>query len=100
VPGEFKEELINCTTKIYEACNFQDITGQRITKVVMTLKHIDTKVGALLTALGDELGPTKIGDDTMVQQPPHDNPASLLNGPQLPGRGVDQDHIDRLLEKE
>jgi len=99
VPPEFKERLINCTTQIYEACNFQDITGQRITKVVAVLKHIDGKVGALLAALGDELGPVKIADNAMTPPTAPDSAAGLLNGPQLPGQGVDQDHIDRLLEK-
>ncbi|MFN4089515.1 MAG: chemotaxis protein CheZ, partial [Alphaproteobacteria bacterium] len=31
--------LRDATTKIFEACNFQDITGQRIGKIVRTLKH-------------------------------------------------------------
>jgi chemotaxis protein CheZ len=30
--------------KIFEACNFQDLTGQRITKVVSTLKFIETHI--------------------------------------------------------
>src|SRR2546421_5619062 len=29
---------------IFEACSFQDITGQRIAKVVETLQHIETRV--------------------------------------------------------
>ena len=34
-------KLQEATTKIYEACSFQDITGQRISKVVATLKAIN-----------------------------------------------------------
>ncbi len=46
-------------TQVYEACNFQDITGQRITKVVNTLKHIEEKVEALVSAFGDEISKYK-----------------------------------------
>jgi len=34
--------------KIYEACNFQDITGQRINKVVRTIAFIEERVTAML----------------------------------------------------
>ena len=42
--GELAAKLTDVTTRIYEACSFQDITGQRITKVVGALKVIETKV--------------------------------------------------------
>jgi chemotaxis protein CheZ len=34
--------------KVYEACNFQDITGQRINKVVRTIAFIEERVTAML----------------------------------------------------
>jgi chemotaxis protein CheZ len=92
---EINEKLVACTTKIYEACNFQDITGQRITKVVQTLKHIDNKVAALLKALGEEINR---GDGNAAADPaPSDPEKALLNGPQLPQNAIGQDDIDRLL---
>lgn len=54
--AEQAEPLLEQVTKIYEACNFQDITGQRISKVVKTLKYIDAKIDAMLGVFGDELG--------------------------------------------
>ena len=38
VSGDAATKLQDAVTRIYEACSFQDITGQRITKVVTTLK--------------------------------------------------------------
>lgn len=35
-------------TKIFEACNFQDLTGQRIGKVTRTLAFIEERVNAML----------------------------------------------------
>jgi len=54
VGGETSEKLMDATTKIYEACTFQDITGQRITKVVTALQHIEEKIDALVDAFGSE----------------------------------------------
>ncbi len=97
-PPEIAERLVACTTRIFEACNFQDITGQRITKVVETLKHIDTRIDAIVKAMGDEL---KRGTHTPAAlhaaPPAPDADAALLHGPQLPGGAISQDDIDKLL---
>ncbi len=81
-------------TKIYEACSFQDITGQRISKVVSTLRDIEDKVAKLLAVVGDSVPAMDISDEGEGEK---DGDASLLNGPQLEGQGVSQDEIDRLL---
>lgn len=73
-----------------EACAFQDLTGQRSTKVVETLMQIEDKLGKLAALVGDdepvqtEPRPERTGDDV------------LLNGPSMPGEGVDQDEIDAM----
>src|SRR5690348_1114859 len=45
LPPPVNNKIAGAVTRIYEACNFQDITGQRITKVVKTLKYIEAKIG-------------------------------------------------------
>lgn len=98
VPPEVAPKLMDITTGIYEACNFQDITGQRISKVVKALKHIESKVEALLIAFGENVErrhpapgtPAAAAEDA-------DSEEFLLHGPQLPGKSIDQDEIDRLL---
>jgi chemotaxis protein CheZ len=95
---DINQKLVGCTTKIYEACNFQDITGQRITKVVTALKHIDGKVDALLKALGDDIHHE--GDKMRGRSiPVLGTEEALLNGPQLAKNAISQDEIDRLLAK-
>ncbi len=49
------EALTNATMRIYEGCNFQDLTGQRISKVVGTLKQIEERVNTLVAAFGAEI---------------------------------------------
>ncbi|HYM33321.1 MAG TPA: protein phosphatase CheZ [Candidatus Cybelea sp.] len=92
--GDAAKEIETIVTRIYEASNFQDITGQRITKVVRTLHHIESKVAALLRAVGEE-------DAAKGAAPPAAAPAEgdsmLLNGPQLPDKANSQADIDALL---
>lgn len=91
--GELQDTLVNCVTNIYEACGFQDITGQRITKVVRTLKAIESKVSEILKTLGHN-----IADSAGAKAPAAPmGDAALLNGPQLAGKAASQDDIDALL---
>jgi chemotaxis protein CheZ len=96
--GEDQEALMDATTQIYEACGFQDITGQRIGKVVKALNEIETKVDALVAAFGSEL---RRAERNVEEKPAEEEamPAdeNLLNGPQVSGEGISQDEIDRLL---
>ena len=89
--GELASKLQDATTRIYEACSFQDITGQRITKVVTTLKAIEAKVAQIVTTFGSSEKPP-VEEITADQ-----GEAALLNGPQLPTVAMDQSDIDKLL---
>jgi chemotaxis protein CheZ len=86
-------------TRIYEACNFQDITGQRITKVVKTLKHIEDRVSALLGAFGEEVSKQRAYDGEAASSPEATSAGEgdLLNGPQLPEEAKKQAEIDAIL---
>jgi chemotaxis protein CheZ len=81
--------IASAVTRIYEACNFQDITGQRITKVVETLKYIEAKIEALLAAFDEG-----IGEPSAVKPL---NGDSLATGPQLPVHANKQADIDAIL---
>jgi chemotaxis protein CheZ len=88
------DALQDATTRIYEACSFQDITGQRIAKVVATLKRIDAKVAQIIATFGDDthaVAPhAPVAPDRLLNGP-------LLNGPQLPAAAMDQTGVDALL---
>jgi chemotaxis protein CheZ len=95
MPAEVAEQVTNAVTQVYESCNFQDITGQRITKVVKTLKHIEDRVEKLVAAFGDEIHKYREGHPREEQQKTADE--QLLNGPQLPDEAGKQAEIDALL---
>lgn len=88
-----KNFLIGEITKVLEACSFQDITGQRITKVVKSLIVIDEKINQLMAVLEEKIPglPSKVLDDNRTPE------AKLMNGPQLPDKAISQDDIDKLL---
>src|ERR1700735_1417637 len=89
--GEPATRLQDATTRIYEACSFQDITGQRINKVVGTLKTIEAKVVQIVATFGK-------GDrETLDEFAGAAADAPLLNGPQHPAVAMDQSDIDKLL---
>lgn len=88
--------LTDGVTRIYEACSFQDITGQRIRNVVATLRIIDEKIESIMETLGDKVG-LKVSDGKYEKDISVDDEKSLLNGPQLPDKAITQDDIDKLL---
>ncbi len=87
---EIREQIIT----VFEACNFQDITGQRITKVVNTLKYVESRVNAMIDIWGeDSFHDLPQKQDTAKEE---DWEKQLLNGPQLENKGISQDEIDKL----
>lgn len=90
--------VVNEVTKIFEACNFQDLTGQRISKVVKTLIRIDNKINAMLFAFGDEsanIDKAKLAKELDLTDRERD---LLLHGPQLTKDAIAQDDVDRLFD--
>lgn len=92
--GADAEALSGAVTRIYEACSFQDITGQRIGKVVSALKSIEKRVAAVTQSFGRGTAPPP---EPEVPAKPRTEGQELANGPQLPGSGTSQAEIDRLL---
>ena len=88
--GEAAQALGQAVTRIYEACSFQDITGQRIAKVVAALKAIEQRVASVTGSFASlPAAVAKAAEATEGEQ--------LANGPQLPGNASSQADIDKLL---
>jgi len=93
-------KVMNAVTSIYEACTFQDITGQRVTKIVGMLKVIEERIDKMVTAMGEvEPGVERTASKPQPAQPPAaaGTSGSELEGPALPGKGTTQSEIDRIL---
>jgi chemotaxis protein CheZ len=79
---------------IFEACSFQDITGQRIAKVVETLEHIETRVARFAEVMRDKDLEGFVTEHERQRKERKDK--LLLNGPQLAGEGVAQSQVDAM----
>ncbi len=91
VAAETAAGLSEHATEILTACSFQDLTGQRITKVVNTLRYLEQRVNAMIDIWGVESAKG-------VEQPADERPdAHLLNGPARPGHEKSQAEIDAIL---
>lgn len=93
-PAAYKAFVDAKMMEIFEACSFQDLTGQRVSKVVDTLKHIEARVSRFAEAIhaADQAG--YVDDDERARAERKER--LLLNGPQLAGNGVQQDDVDAL----
>ena len=94
VGGDNGYKITNEVMKIYEACSFQDITGQRITNVVNTIEAIEEKVDTLLSALGTTV---QDSSSSTEDKDTRTGDEALLNGPQMKEDAISQDEIDKLL---
>ncbi len=92
--GPHADALQAATMRIYEACSFQDITGQRIAKAVSALKAIDAKIARIVSTFG---GNRHVRGAPAPEEAAAPAEAALLNGPQLPAAAMDQAEIDRML---
>jgi len=91
------QEIQDQTIHIYEACNFQDLAGQRIGKALTTLNAIEAQVQRML-ALCDNPRPMPIPMPTPEAGAKHRPDRALVNGPRLDGDGghVSQRDIDAM----
>ena len=81
--------------KIFEACNFQDLTGQRISRVVGTLKFIETHILRMMEIWGGLDAFKDIEAEVIADR---QGDSALLNGPKVDGEvgHASQDDIDSL----
>jgi chemotaxis protein CheZ len=76
------QDIQEHVVRIYEACNFQDLAGQRIGKVIATLVMVEEQLSALVERNNSATGTARPGA-VAGSQPSGD----LVNGPRLDGAG-------------
>jgi len=89
------DKLIERTTNAMEACTFQDLTGQRVSKIVRSMKFVEERVNAMVELMGRE-GILAAAEELEDDQALTDEKKHYLQGPQNPGESISQDDIDKL----
>lgn len=88
------DQVMENDMAIIEACSFQDITGQRVQKVMKSVAFIETRVNALI----DIWGRANIeGSESDIEDTRTDD-EKLLRGPALEGEAISQDDIDKMFD--
>lgn len=89
------QEIQERVLEIFEACNFQDLTGQRITKVVRAFSFIEERIIRMMEIWG---GIESFNDIEAEKMPERTGDDALLNGPALEDEEnvASQDDIDAL----
>lgn len=88
------DKISNNGMDIIQACSFQDLTSQRVTKVARSITYVEERVQALAEVWGkEELAKVKVkGSDKSDDE-------KLLNGPALESdQSIDQAAIDALFD--
>lgn len=86
------QDIQDHALQIYEACNFHDLAGQRIAKVIATLHMVEEQLSGMLARCSTLTGPR----ETAAAAPAENS--GLLNGPKLDGDSghASQGDIDAL----
>ena len=89
------QEIQERTIEIFEACNFQDLTGQRITKVVRAFTFIEERIVRMMDIWGGIESFNGIEGDKKEERAGDE---AMLNGPALEDEEnvASQDDIDAL----
>jgi chemotaxis protein CheZ len=89
--GDIRDHVV----RIFEACNFQDLSGQRIAKVLATLTFVENRVARMLEIWGGREALDGYAAATLAE---HEVETQLVSGPKLngdPGH-VSQQEIDAM----
>ena len=89
------DSTIDISNNVFEACSFQDITGQRVSKVMKSIIYVEERVNNLIAILGKE------EMEKIEVKPVREKIADekLLDEPQLEGKGIAQSEINALFNR-
>ncbi len=92
--GALLDKISKHDMDIIQACSFQDLTSQRVTKVARSITYVEDRVSALAEVWGkEEL------DKVVVRAEEKTDDEKLLHGPALdPSKSINQAEIDALFD--
>jgi chemotaxis protein CheZ len=93
------EAVTQRVNQVFEACSFQDLTGQRIARLVKGLSAIEGHVNNMIRVWGkDEI--VKVIDEVKQERESGKTPdGALLHGPQSAAAAIGQSDVDILFSQ-
>lgn len=89
------EKIATESMRAMEACSFQDLTGQRVTRILNSLRFVEDRVDAMVELCGQE-AIRRMSEELVEQEPEPED--VVMHGPQSPGASISQDEIDALFD--
>ena len=86
--------------QVYEACSFQDLTGQRISRLVKALTFIEERVNNMIKVWGREEISKVIEEVKREKSMTKDLDALLVHGPQSAATAISQSEVDKLFSQD
>lgn len=96
--GTYAESINDSLMKIFEACAFQDITGQRASRVTDTINATADQISQVALVLGAKHDET-VGDAEETEKEKHAR-ENLLHGPQNGPEAISQDEVDEVIDQD
>jgi chemotaxis protein CheZ len=92
-PHQYHQFVEQHMMAIFEACTCQDLTGQRVTKVIQTIEVIEERIEVLCRMIeNNQITPVA----EKISETEKRNRARLVKGPANEGEGITQDAVDAM----
>jgi chemotaxis protein CheZ len=92
----YKAQVDDAMMRIIEACSFQDLSGQRVSKVVDSLRHVEKRVSRFAATMG--VNDADADEDEVAEA--ERRKKLHLNGPALGGPETGQDAVDEIIKSD
>jgi chemotaxis protein CheZ len=89
------DEITGQTIEAMQACSFQDLTGQRVSKVIGSLRFVEDRVNSMADICGRDQIASVTGEPQLKKQT---DDGVALEGPQSGAAAISQDDIDKLFD--
>lgn len=91
------DRIENISMELLTACSFQDVTGQRITKVVNSLNFIEERLNKMIEIWNIQHGTANPQEMALPKDDARED-KDLLHGPQNEAAAMSQDDIDSMFD--
>jgi chemotaxis protein CheZ len=96
--NEACDRINDRVNQVFEACSFQDLTGQRISRLVKGLTFIEERINNMIKVWGrDEI--SKVIEEVKQESAPKTVDETLLHGPQGAAAAINQAEVDKLFSQ-
>ena len=89
------DQITGQTSEALQACSFQDLTGQRVSKVIGSLRFVEDRVNSMADICGRDQIASITGEPQLEKQT---DGGVTLEGPQSANNTISQDDIDKLFD--